>query len=69
MSFNIATYKRQCLSVAKAFKAQAAGEITVEEYEKTVAEADLLKPAVVDRIVREVILKGGKFRPIDAYQF
>ena len=69
MSFNIAMYKRQCLSVANAFRAHAAGEVAVEEYEKIVAEANLLKPAVVDRIVREVIIRGEKFRPIDAYQF
>ena len=70
MTFDFDAYKRQCLLVAEAAKKFFTRQsIDVDTYLKELEEAPMVPPKAVAKIELEVLLKGSKFRPIDAYQF
>lgn len=69
MSFDFEAYKAQCLAVANAFKDLNNANSTYDQYEATLASNAMVPPQAVAKIEKEIIVKGSKFRPIDAYQF
>lgn len=68
MSFNFDRYKTQCLAVAKGFQNFRKSK-DESAYQKVVNQAEMLTPKLISLIELQIIMKGGQFRPIDAYQF
>ncbi|WP_341744683.1 hypothetical protein [Azonexus hydrophilus] len=69
MSFDLEAYKIQCSAIANAFKDLTNANSTDAQYEEVLASNAMVPPQAVAKIEKEVIVKGSKFRPIDAYQF
>lgn len=69
MSFDFEAYKVQCLAIAESFKDLINANVSYSQYETTLAFNANVTPKAVAKIEKEIILKGSKFRPIDAYQF
>lgn len=69
MGFDFESYKTQCLTIANAFKDLTNAKSSQEQYEAVLTANAMVPTQAVAKIEKEIILKGSKFRPIDAYQF
>ncbi len=68
-AFDFDAYKRQCRAIAEAYRAWSVGDMSDLEYEGVLGKSGMVAARSVAKIEREVIVKGDRFRPIDAYQF
>ncbi len=68
-AFDLDAYKRQCRSIADAFRKLMACDLDDDAYAEVVLAADKVPYTAVMKIQQEVVLKGKSFRPIDACQF
>ncbi len=68
-TFDFEAYKHQCLAIAHAYQAWSKGDLNDQAYETVIAKSAMVGGNAIAKIEREIILKGGQFRPIDAYQF